>query len=109
MKSTETPKCYLSHSSYGWSLILQEMPLCNYKETAAEALAVAKTFKVEPHPTHYWNGTLGDFEPRADSLEKRAAELLQITENLLTLHIAHHNEPAHAHARKVIQTMKGTQ
>ena len=52
MKPTDTPKCYLSHSPHGWSLILQEMPLCNHKETAAEALAVAKTFRVEPHPTH---------------------------------------------------------
>ena len=67
MKPTETPKCYLSHSPHGWSLILHEMPLCNHKETAAEALAVAKTFRVEPHPTHYWDGTLGDFAPRADA------------------------------------------
>jgi hypothetical protein len=49
------------------------------------------------------------FQADADSLEKRAAELLQITEDLLQLHIAHHNNPTHAHARKVIRTMKGTQ
>jgi len=47
------------------------------------------------------------FSNDADSLEKRAAELLQITEDLLQLHIAHHNQPTHAHARKVIRTMKG--
>ena len=49
------------------------------------------------------------FQADADSLEKRAAELLQITENLLQLHIAHHNNPTHAHARKLIRTIKGTQ
>jgi hypothetical protein len=49
------------------------------------------------------------FQADADSLEKRAAELLQITEDLLQLHIAHHNNPTHAYARKVIRTMKGTQ
>jgi len=49
------------------------------------------------------------FQADADSLEKRAAELLQITEDLLQLHIAHHNNPTHAHARKVIRTIKGTQ
>jgi hypothetical protein len=49
------------------------------------------------------------FEADAENLEKRAAELLQITEDLLQLHIAHHNNPTHAHARKVIRTIKGTQ
>jgi hypothetical protein len=49
------------------------------------------------------------FSNDADSLEKQAAELLQITEDLLQLHIAHHNNPTHAHARKVIRTIKGTQ
>lgn len=49
------------------------------------------------------------FQADADSLEKRAAELLEITEDLLQLHIAHHNQPTHAAARKLIRTMKGTQ
>jgi hypothetical protein len=49
------------------------------------------------------------FQADAESLEKRAAGLLQITEDLLQLHIAHHNNPTHAHARKVIRTIKGTQ
>ena len=49
------------------------------------------------------------FQTDAESLEKRAAELLQITEDLLQLHIAHHNQPTHAAARKLIRTMKGTQ
>jgi len=79
MKPTDTPKCYLSHSPHGWSLILQEMPLCNHKETAAEALAVAKTFRVEPHPTHYWDGTLGDFAPRADADHFKADEAAAFT------------------------------
>ena len=49
------------------------------------------------------------FQADAENLEKRAAKLLQITEDLLQLHIAHHNNPTHAHARKVIRSMKGTQ
>jgi len=52
---------------------------------------------------------LYQFQADAENLEKRAAELLQITEDLLQLHIAHHNNPTHAHARKVIRAMKGTQ
>jgi hypothetical protein len=28
---------------------------------------------------------------------------------LLTLHIAHHNHPTHAHARQLINQIKGTQ
>jgi hypothetical protein len=48
------------------------------------------------------------FSNDADSLEKRAAELLQITEDLLQLHIAHHNHPSHAAARKTIRQIKGT-
>jgi len=52
---------------------------------------------------------LYQFQADAENLEKRAAELLQITEDLLQLHIAHHNNPTHAHARKVIRSMKGTQ
>lgn len=79
MKPTETPKCYLSHSPHGWSLIFQEMPLCEHKKTADEVLAVAKTFKVEPHPTHYWDGTLGDFEPRADVDHFKADESAAFT------------------------------
>ncbi len=58
---------------------MQEMPLCNHKETAAEALAVAKIFKVEPHPTHYWDGTLGDFAPRADADHFKADEAAAFT------------------------------
>ena len=49
------------------------------------------------------------FSNDADSLEKRAAELLQITEDLLQLHIAHHNHPSHAAARKTIRQIKGKQ
>jgi hypothetical protein len=79
LKPTKTPECYLSYTTYGWSLILQEMPLCNHKETAAEALAVAKTFRVDPHPTHYWDGTIGDFAPRADADHFKAEESAAFT------------------------------
>jgi len=61
------------------------------------------------------------FKADADSLEKRAAELLAdskrlaaaapdlllIVGDLLHLHIAHHNEPTHARARKLINQIKG--
>ena len=61
------------------------------------------------------------FENDAESLEKRAAELLAdrerlnaaapdlllIVGDLLHLHIAHHNEPTHARARKLINHIKG--
>jgi hypothetical protein len=63
------------------------------------------------------------FENDAESLEKRAAELLAdrerlnaaapdlllIVGDLLHLHIAHHNEPTHARARKLINHIKGRQ
>jgi hypothetical protein len=38
-----------------------------------------------------------------------APELLQLMEDLLVLHIAHHNHPTHAAARQLIQRIKGTQ
>lgn len=37
-----------------------------------------------------------------------APDLLQLTEDLLQLHIAHHNHPTHAAARKTIRQIKGT-
>ena len=63
------------------------------------------------------------FKADADSLEKRAAELLADSErltaaapdlllmvgDLLHLHIAHHNHPTHARARKLINQIKGRQ
>lgn len=77
---------------------------------AASLLAQAADSRAESNNfLRHSVAAMHQFQADADSLEKQAAELLQITENLLTLHIAHHNEPAHAHARKVIQTIKGTQ
>ena len=63
------------------------------------------------------------FKADANSLEKRAADLLAdskrltaaapdlllIVGDLLHLHIAHHNEPTHARARKLINQIKGRQ
>ena len=63
------------------------------------------------------------FSNDADSLEKRAAnlladrerltasapDLLLIVGDLLHLHIAHHNHPTHARARKLINQIKGRQ
>jgi hypothetical protein len=38
-----------------------------------------------------------------------APELLQLVGDLLRQHIAHHNHPTHAHARQLINQIKGTQ
>jgi hypothetical protein len=38
-----------------------------------------------------------------------APDLLLLVGDLLQLHIAHHNEPTHARARKLINHIKGTQ
>ena len=47
--------------------------------------------------------------PHDARLIEKAPELLATLEELLQLHIAHHNNPTHAHARKLINYLKGTQ
>lgn len=80
-----------------------EAQAANLLKQAAERRAESNNFLRHSVAAMY------QFEADAENLEKRAAELLQITEDLLQLHIAHHNNPTHAHARKVIRAMKGTQ
>jgi len=77
---------------------------------AASLLALAKINREESknflrHSVH----AMHQFETDAERLEKQAAELLAAAQDLLTLHIAHHNHPTHAHARKLINQIKGTQ
>ena len=48
------PEVYLSGSNDKWTIIVQGSPLCDYKKTAHEALAVAKEFKLQPH-SFYWD------------------------------------------------------
>ena len=38
-----------------------------------------------------------------------APDLLQLIEELLTLHLAHHNHPTHANARKLLNQLKTNQ
>jgi hypothetical protein len=79
------------------------------KTQAASLLAQAADRRAESNNfLRHSVAAMRQFENDAESLEKQAAELLQITEDLLQLHIAHHNNPTHAHARKVIRTIKGT-
>ena len=47
--------------------------------------------------------------PNNARLIASAPDLLQLVEDLLSLHIAHHNEPTHAQARKLINHIKGRQ
>lgn len=54
------PEVYLSGSGEKWTIIYQGSPLCDYKKTAHEALAVAKEFKLQPHSA-YWNSKEGIF------------------------------------------------
>lgn len=50
-----TPPAYLSHSAGKWRVIVQGLPLCADKATAAEATAAAQTQKVKLAPV-YWDG-----------------------------------------------------
>jgi hypothetical protein len=59
------PEVYLSGSNEKWTIIYQGSPLCDYKKTAHEALAVAKEFKLQPH-TFYWDSTELAFLARSD-------------------------------------------
>lgn len=46
--------------------------------------------------------------PEHAQLIAAAPDLLRLAEDLLQLHIAHHNHPSHAAARKLINHIKGT-
>jgi hypothetical protein len=56
----EDHKTYLSHSERGWILIHQGSPLCDYKATKKEALAVAAHYKITL-PAVTWNGDRGQW------------------------------------------------
>jgi hypothetical protein len=91
---------------------------------AAKLLAQAADRRAESNNfLRHSVAAMRQFENDAESLEKRAAELLAdrerlnaaapdlllIVGDLLHLHIAHHNEPTHARARKLINHIKGRQ
>lgn len=51
-----------------------------------------------------------DTRTRSDAeLIAAAPDLLQLVEELLTQHIAHHNNPIHAKARKLLNQLKAAQ
>jgi len=73
LKLEKDPEVYLSGSGAKWTIINQGMPLCDYKKTPAEALEVAKMYKLQPH-TFYWDTTDFVFMPRSDADHFQAAE-----------------------------------
>jgi hypothetical protein len=96
----------------------------NPETQAANLLAQAADRRAESNNfLRHSVAAMRQFENDAESLEKRAAELLAdrerlnaaapdlllIVGDLLHLHIAHHNEPTHARARKLINHIKGRQ
>ena len=51
-----------------------------------------------------------DTRSRSDAeLIAAAPDLLQLVEELLTLHITHHNQPIHTKARKLLNQLKAAQ
>ena len=51
-----------------------------------------------------------DTRSRSDAeLIAAAPDLLRLIEELLKLHLAHHNHPTHAHARKLLNQLKANQ
>lgn len=53
-------KTHLSYSQNGWALIHQGLPLCDYKKTKTEVMAVVKFYKITL-PDCTWNGDSGEF------------------------------------------------
>lgn len=62
---TKDPETYLSGNGERWTIIFQGSPLCDYKKTPQEALAVAKEFKLHPH-AFYWDSKELAFLARSD-------------------------------------------
>lgn len=60
LKLEKDPITYLSGHDDRWTMIHEGLPLCDYKKTAAEALEVAKMYKLQPHSA-YWNSKEGIF------------------------------------------------
>jgi len=73
LKLDKNPEVYLSGNGDRWTVINQGMPICDYKKTPAEALAVAKMYKLQPH-TFYWDSVELVFMPRSDVDHFQAAE-----------------------------------
>jgi hypothetical protein len=57
-----TPPAYLSHSAGQWRVIVQGLPICADKRTAAEATATAHAQRVKLAPV-FWDGDTGTWKP----------------------------------------------
>lgn len=57
-----TPPAYLSHSAGFWRVIVQGLPLCNDKRTAAEAMTATTAHSVKLAPV-FWDGDSATWKP----------------------------------------------
>ena len=80
LKLEKDPEVYLSGSGTKWTIIYQGSPLCDYKKTPAEALEVAKQFKLQPH-TAFWDSSEGVFILRSgvDHFQADEAQAFTLT------------------------------
>ena len=56
------PPAYLSHSAGQWRVIVQGLPICSDKATAAEATAAAAAQRVKLAPV-FWDGDTATWKP----------------------------------------------
>jgi anti-sigma-K factor RskA len=57
-----TPPAYLSHSAGFWRVIVQGLPICADKRTAAEATAATTAYSVKLAPV-FWDGDSATWKP----------------------------------------------
>lgn len=57
-----TPPAYLSHSAGQWRVIVQGLPICADKRTAAEAAAATTAYSVKLAPV-FWDGDSATWKP----------------------------------------------
>ena len=57
------PPAYLSHSAGFWRVIVQGLPICADKRTAAEAMTATTAHNVKLSPV-YWDGDSATWKPR---------------------------------------------
>jgi hypothetical protein len=60
------PPAYLSHSAGRWRVIVQGMPICSDKATAAEATAATTAHSVKLAPV-YWDGDRAQWIPMQEA------------------------------------------
>jgi ribosome-interacting GTPase 1 len=65
-ESEAMPPAYLSHSAGRWRVIVQGMPICSDKATAAEATAATTAHSVKLAPV-YWDGDRAQWIPMQEA------------------------------------------